>query len=100
MLQTTSEPLLGSADIQSLADLGNSFEIIRKMRVLPIAGQRFHRYGPSRLAIGPPLIINCHAIGRDSEKPVETDRSTPGGEYSSSLRYSKDLTLPWRPTPG
>jgi hypothetical protein len=31
------EPLLGSADIQSLADLGNSFEIIRKMRVLPIA---------------------------------------------------------------
>jgi hypothetical protein len=31
------EPLLGSGDIQSLADLGNSFEIIRKMNVLPIA---------------------------------------------------------------
>jgi hypothetical protein len=35
------EPLLGSADIQSLADLGNSFEIIRKMRVLPIAVSDF-----------------------------------------------------------
>ncbi len=31
------EPLLGSADIQSLADLGNSFEIIKKMRPLPLA---------------------------------------------------------------
>ena len=34
---TAGDPLLGSADIQSLADLGNSFEIIRKMNVLPIA---------------------------------------------------------------
>jgi hypothetical protein len=33
----TSEPLLGTADIQSLADLGNSYELIRKMRVVPIA---------------------------------------------------------------
>ena len=31
------EPLLGSGDIQSLADLGNSFEIIKKMNVLPVA---------------------------------------------------------------
>ena len=29
------EALLGSADIQSLADLGNSFEIIRGMRLIP-----------------------------------------------------------------
>lgn len=29
------EPLLGSADIQSLADLGNSFQIIREMRSIP-----------------------------------------------------------------
>ena len=35
------EPLLGSGDIQSLADLGNSFEIIRKMNVLPIAVSDF-----------------------------------------------------------
>jgi hypothetical protein len=30
------EPLVGSADIQSLADLGNSFEIVRSMRTAPV----------------------------------------------------------------
>jgi hypothetical protein len=30
------ETLLGTGDIQSLADLGNSFEIIRKMRIVPV----------------------------------------------------------------
>ena len=39
--QPTEEPLLGTADIQSLADLGNSFEIIRKMRTLPVAASDF-----------------------------------------------------------
>ena len=29
------EPLVGSADIQSLADLGNSFELVRSMRTVP-----------------------------------------------------------------
>jgi hypothetical protein len=33
----TDQPLLGTPDIQSLADLGSSFEGIRKMTVLPIA---------------------------------------------------------------
>src|SRR5262245_892061 len=31
-----AEPLLGSADIQSLADLANSFSVIRQMRIIPI----------------------------------------------------------------
>jgi hypothetical protein len=35
------EELLGTADIQSLADLGNSFELVRKMRVLPIEAPDF-----------------------------------------------------------
>ena len=30
------EPLVGSADIQSLADLGNSFEVVRTMRLAPV----------------------------------------------------------------
>jgi hypothetical protein len=30
------EPLVGSGDIQSLADLGNSFEIVQSMRVAPL----------------------------------------------------------------
>lgn len=33
------EALLGSADIQSLADLGNSFEVVRGMRIAPITRQ-------------------------------------------------------------
>ena len=31
-----AEPLLGSADLQSLADMANSFEVVRGMRVVPI----------------------------------------------------------------
>jgi len=33
--QSVSDPLLGSADIQSLADLANSFQNLGQMRVLP-----------------------------------------------------------------
>jgi hypothetical protein len=35
------EPLLGTADIQSLADLGNSYEMVRKMRAIPIQWSDF-----------------------------------------------------------
>ena len=35
-ISTAEEPLLGTGDIQSLADLGNSYELVRKMRSLPI----------------------------------------------------------------
>ena len=34
-----SEPLLGSADIQSLADLGNSYGLVQQMRVVPFGLQ-------------------------------------------------------------
>jgi hypothetical protein len=30
------EPLLGSADVQSLADLSNAFNVIRSMRTVPV----------------------------------------------------------------
>jgi len=30
------DPLLGTGDIQSLADLGNSFSIVEKMKPIPI----------------------------------------------------------------
>jgi len=33
------EPLLGTADIQSLADLGNSFEVIQGMNLLPFSNK-------------------------------------------------------------
>jgi len=32
---SAGQPLVGSADIQSLADLGNSYEVVRTMRVVP-----------------------------------------------------------------
>ena len=32
---TAGEPLLGTADIQSLADLGSSIEVVRTMRWIP-----------------------------------------------------------------
>jgi hypothetical protein len=41
-----SENVLGSADIQSLADLGNSFEVVREMSVVP-----FNRLAVMRLGI-------------------------------------------------
>ena len=32
----SGEPLLGSSDIQSLADMGNSFQVVQGMRIVPI----------------------------------------------------------------
>ncbi len=32
-----NEPLVGSADIQSLADLGNSFEVVKTMKMAPVS---------------------------------------------------------------
>jgi hypothetical protein len=47
---TAEETLLGTADIQSLADLGNSYELVRKMRLVPITGSDF-------IAIALPSVI-------------------------------------------
>ena len=42
------EPLLGAADIQSLADLGNSLEVVQTMRALPVTqGSQSSRSRPS-----------------------------------------------------
>lgn len=37
------EPLLGTSDIQSLADLANSFNVISEIRILPLSKQAFLR---------------------------------------------------------
>lgn len=39
----SNEPLAGSADIQSLADLGNTYEVLRSMRIAPITSQAIFR---------------------------------------------------------
>lgn len=39
-----SEPLLGSADIQSMADLDNSFAIVREMKLVPFGKETILRF--------------------------------------------------------
>jgi hypothetical protein len=51
------EPLLGSADIQSLADLGNSFEIVRSTRFLPFTRDAVLQLGVITLLPVAPLIL-------------------------------------------
>jgi hypothetical protein len=51
------EPLLGSGDIQSLADLGNSFSIIQEMRIVPITKQAILQLGSATLVPIVPLLL-------------------------------------------
>lgn len=52
-----AEPLLGSADIQSLADLGNSYEVVRTMRIAPITRDAILRLVAATLAPIVPLLL-------------------------------------------
>ena len=58
------EPLLGTADIQSLADLGNSFEIIRKMRILPVERSDFIAFVLPGLIPALPLAATVMPLGQ------------------------------------
>jgi hypothetical protein len=51
------EPLLGSGDIQSLADLGNSFSIIQDMRVVPVTKQAMFQLAGATVAPVVPLLL-------------------------------------------
>jgi hypothetical protein len=51
------EPLVGSGDIQSLADLGNSFEVIRTMRLVPFTKEAVLLLLISTLAPALPLTL-------------------------------------------
>jgi len=51
------EPLVGSADIQSLADLGNSFEVVRTMRIAPITKEAILQLVVATLAPVVPLAL-------------------------------------------
>jgi len=51
------EPLVGSADIQSLADLGNSFEVIRTMRLAPVTKEMILQLVLLTLAPIVPLLL-------------------------------------------
>jgi hypothetical protein len=51
------EPLVGSADIQSLADLNNSFEVVRTMGIAPITKAAFVQLVAATLAPITPLAL-------------------------------------------
>ena len=51
------EPLVGSGDIQSLADLGNSFEVVRTMRIAPITRDAILRLAAATLVPIVPLLL-------------------------------------------
>ena len=51
------EPLVGSGDIQSLADLGNSFEVVRTMQIAPITRDAIVRLAAATLVPMVPLLL-------------------------------------------
>lgn len=57
------EPLLGSSDIQSLADLGNSFGVIREMRIFPFSQQQILQIAVITSLPGLPLIFLVMPVG-------------------------------------
>jgi len=54
---TSDDELLGSGDIQSLADLGNSLEVVRSMRPVPITKEALLQLGVITLLPLAPLLL-------------------------------------------
>jgi hypothetical protein len=54
---SADEPLVGSGDIQSLADLANSFEVVRTMQIAPITRDALIRLVAATLAPIVPLAL-------------------------------------------
>jgi len=53
----SSEELLGSSDIQSLADLGNSYAVVREMRAIPFGVEDITRLAAATAAPFLPLLL-------------------------------------------
>jgi hypothetical protein len=51
------EPLVGSGDIQSLADLGNSFEVVRTTRIAPFTKETIIQLAAATVAPIAPLLL-------------------------------------------
>jgi hypothetical protein len=56
------EPLVGSADIQSLADLANSFEVMRTMRIAPITKESILQLAAATVAPVVPLALTMMSL--------------------------------------
>jgi hypothetical protein len=56
------EPLVGSADIQSLADLANSFDVVRSMRTAPVTRDAIVRLAAAILVPIAPLVLTMMSL--------------------------------------
>jgi hypothetical protein len=56
------EPLVGSGDIQSLADLANSFEVVRTMRIAPLTKEAILQLAAATLAPVVPLALTVMSL--------------------------------------
>jgi hypothetical protein len=54
---TDNEPLMGSGDIQSLADLGNSFQVIRDINPFPFSRNTVVQLIVLTILPGLPLVL-------------------------------------------
>jgi hypothetical protein len=62
------EPLIGSADIQSLADMGNSFAVVEQMRIAPVSWTALIQFVAAILAPILPLTLTVMPV----EKLIDT----------------------------
>ena len=59
---TSSEELLGTGDIQSLADLGNSYQVVREMNVVPFSLQDVSRLAIATAIPLTPLLLTIFSF--------------------------------------
>ncbi len=64
----SDEPFVGSGDIQSLADLGNSYEVIKEMRLVPFTMQTVFQLGVAALAPIGPLLLTMFPLSELLDK--------------------------------
>lgn len=57
-----AEPLVGSADVQSLADLANSYDVIRTMRIVPFSKETVFQLGVVTLVPLLPLMLTMISL--------------------------------------
>jgi hypothetical protein len=58
----SSQELLGTGDLQSLADLGNSYQVVREMRAVPFALQDASRLALATAAPLAPLLLTIFSF--------------------------------------
>ena len=66
------EPLMGSADIQSLADLSNSFEVVQGMRIAPVTRDAVLKLAAATLVPIAPLLLTVVSLEELLHKLVGT----------------------------